>query len=87
MKKYKIAVAGTGYVGLSLSVLLAQHNQVMTSRMSRQIKSWSSQVAPAIRIPLSLIFRKHPAKLRQDIMRQHSVLPAKRSSTVSCGTM
>ena len=29
MKNYKIAVAGTGYVGFSLSVLLAQHNQVM----------------------------------------------------------
>ena len=28
-KDLKIAVAGTGYVGLSLSVLLAQHNQVM----------------------------------------------------------
>ena len=28
-KDYKVAVAGTGYVGLSLSVLLAQHNQVM----------------------------------------------------------
>lgn len=26
MKKYTIAVAGTGYVGLSLAVLLAQHN-------------------------------------------------------------
>lgn len=25
----KIAVAGTGYVGLSLAVLLAQHNQVI----------------------------------------------------------
>lgn len=28
MSNLKIAVAGTGYVGLSLSVLLAQHNQV-----------------------------------------------------------
>ena len=27
-KNYKIAVAGTGYVGLSLAVLLAQHNDV-----------------------------------------------------------
>ena len=28
MKKYKIAVAGTGYVGLSIATLLAQHNTV-----------------------------------------------------------
>ena len=27
-RKYKIAVAGTGYVGLSIATLLAQHNQV-----------------------------------------------------------
>ena len=27
-KKYNIAVAGTGYVGLSIAVLLAQHNHV-----------------------------------------------------------
>lgn len=27
-KKYTIAVAGTGYVGLSISVLLAQHEKV-----------------------------------------------------------
>ena len=28
MKSYKIAVAGTGYVGLSMAVLLSQHNEV-----------------------------------------------------------
>ena len=30
-ENYKIAVAGTGYVGLSLAVLLAQHNQVIAT--------------------------------------------------------
>ena len=28
MEKYRIAVAGTGYVGLSIATLLAQHNHV-----------------------------------------------------------
>ena len=28
MKDYKIAVAGTGYVGLSIAALLSQHHQV-----------------------------------------------------------
>lgn len=28
MRKYKIAVAGTGYVGLSIATLLSQHHQV-----------------------------------------------------------
>ena len=29
MKKYKIAVAGTGYVGLSIATLLSQHHHVI----------------------------------------------------------
>lgn len=28
MKKYKIAVAGTGYVGLSIATLLSKHHHV-----------------------------------------------------------
>ena len=28
-KEYKIAVAGTGYVGLSIATLLSQHHRVM----------------------------------------------------------
>ena len=28
MKDYKVAVAGTGYVGLSIATLLSQHHQV-----------------------------------------------------------
>ena len=29
-KKYTVAVAGTGYVGLSIATLLAQNNKVYT---------------------------------------------------------
>ena len=32
MKTYKIAVAGTGYVGLSIATLLSQHHHVTAGR-------------------------------------------------------
>ena len=44
----KIAVAGTGYVGLSLAVLLSQHNEVtavdIIPEKVRMINEWQSPI-------------------------------------------
>ncbi len=48
MNKLKIAVAGTGYVGLSLAVLLSQHNEVtavdIVPEKVEKINSWQSPI-------------------------------------------
>ena len=36
MKKHTIAVAGTGYVGLSIATLLSQHHKVQPWTLSRK---------------------------------------------------
>ena len=48
VERKKIAVAGTGYVGLSLTVLLSQHNDVtavdIVSEKVEKINSWKSPI-------------------------------------------
>ena len=45
----KIAVAGTGYVGLSLSILLAQHNEVVAvDIIAEKVKKINDKVSPII---------------------------------------
>lgn len=46
-EKYKIAVVGTGYVGLSISVLLAQHNTVFAiDVLKEKIDKINNKVSP-----------------------------------------
>ena len=46
-EKYKVAVAGTGYVGLSLAVLLAQNNQVTAvDILSEKVEKINNRISP-----------------------------------------
>ncbi|MBD5356740.1 MAG: UDP-glucose 6-dehydrogenase [Bacteroides sp.] len=47
MKKYNIAVAGTGYVGLSIATLLAQHNHVTAvDVISEKVEKINKRISP-----------------------------------------
>lgn len=47
MSKMKIAVAGTGYVGLSIATLLAQHNSVIAlDIISEKVKLINNKISP-----------------------------------------
>ena len=46
-KKYKIAVAGTGYVGLSMATLLAQHNEVVAvDIIPEKVEKINNKISP-----------------------------------------
>ncbi len=46
-RKYKIAVAGTGYVGLSIATLLAQHNEVVAvDIIPEKVEKINNKISP-----------------------------------------
>ena len=47
MKEIKIAVAGTGYVGLSIATLLAQHHSVVAiDVISEKVEMINQRISP-----------------------------------------
>lgn len=47
MKKYNIVIAGTGYVGLSIAILLSQHNFVTTvDVIPEKVKKINNRISP-----------------------------------------
>ena len=61
----KITIAGTGYVGLSNAVLLAQHNYVMALDISEEkVKLINQRISPIIDKELEEYLKNHQLNLR-----------------------
>ena len=61
----KIAVAGTGYVGLSNAVLLAQHNEVVAVDIVREkVDMINAKKSPIVDKEISEYLSKHELNLR-----------------------
>lgn len=60
----QIAVAGTGYVGLSLSVLLAQHNEVTAVDIIKEkVKQINNKISPIVDKEIEEYLAKHKLNL------------------------
>ena len=61
MRKYKIPVAGTGYVGLSIATLLSQHHQVTAvDIVSEKVDMINNRKSPIQDDYIEKYFEKYP---------------------------
>lgn len=74
----KIAVAGTGYVGLSLAVLLAQQNEVVALDIDKtKIDLINTRVSPIEDIEISKFFKTKELNLTATLDKQYAYQDAK----------
>ncbi len=77
-KQLKIAIAGTGYVGLSNGILLAQHNDVIALDISpEKIEQINNKISPISDPGNRRIFKQQSAK-PQGNFKQGRGLPKRR---------
>ncbi|MEY3791702.1 MAG: hypothetical protein RLZ09_2539 [Pseudomonadota bacterium] len=64
-KILKIAIAGCGYVGLSMAVLLAQHNEVVAYDISTgKVDDLNRKISPIKDTDIEHYLKSKPLKLR-----------------------
>ena len=73
----KIAVAGTGYVGLSMAVLLAQHNQVVAvDILEEKVRKINSRISPIADAQIEEYLREKPLDLTATLDAQKAYADA-----------
>lgn len=74
---YKIAVAGTGYVGLSLAVLLAQHNQVVALDIDQnKVDKINQGISPIVDCDIEQFLQLKPLSLVATTDKQEAYVDA-----------
>ena len=67
----KIAIAGTGYVGLSLAVLLAQHNEVVAlDIMAEKVEMLNAKNSPISDAEIEDYLKNKPLNLSATLIKE-----------------
>jgi len=77
MKIYKVSIAGTGYVGLSIAVLLAQHNEVLAlDIIPEKVDMINNRQSPIVDHEIEQYLHKKSLNFRATLDKYHAYASA-----------